>query len=343
MISCSSGSTSAAVRNLRHRCARGSAVLTLLGVAAAAWMCPPARAAGPAYPLSDLSRLGPADRLLIVAPHPDDETLCCAGVIYRTLQAHGTVAIVWLTNGDAFKLDAGITERTQHPGEAGLRALGLRRMHEARAAATALGVPAELQYFLGFPDGGLLTLLLDHFYVTFASPHTGLARVEYPGTIAPEAAYQGRNLQAELIQILDRFGPTVVLAPSPLDEHPDHRATGDLAIRVLGERDQLSRLRYWIVHGGTYWPAPRGLHPTLSMTPPRGARDMQWESVPLNEAARSVKLAALRAHDSQMFGLERHFLLSFVRGNELFARRPLPEVVPTPKLDPEDAPTAASR
>jgi LmbE family N-acetylglucosaminyl deacetylase len=290
-----------------------------------------------------LSRLGPADRLLIIAPHPDDETLCCGGVIYRTLQARGKVAIVWLTNGDAFELDAGITERTLHPGQAGLRALGLRRMHEARAAATELGVPLEQQFFLGFPDGGLLTLLLDHFYVAFASPHTGLSRVEYPGTLAPEAAYEGRNLQAELTQILDRFGPTVVLAPSPLDEHPDHRAAGDLAIRVLGERDQLSRLRYWIVHGGTYWPAPRGLHPTLSMTAPRGARDMQWESVPLDAAARAVKLAALRAHDTQMFGLERHFLLSFVRGTELFARRPLPEVVPTPKLNPERTPTEAAR
>jgi LmbE family N-acetylglucosaminyl deacetylase len=285
-----------------------------------------------------LSRLGASDRLLVVAPHPDDETLCCAGVIYRALQARGNVAIVWLTNGDAFELDAGITERTLHPGQAGLRALGVRRMREARAAAAALGVAADRQYFLGFPDGGLLTLLLDHFYVTFSSPHTGLARVEYPGTVTPEAAYQGRNLQAEFTQVIDRFKPTVVLAPSPLDEHPDHRAAGDLAIRVLGERDQLARLRYWIVHGGTYWPAPRGLHPTLTFTPPRGARDMQWESVPLDEATRGIKLTALRAHASQMFGLERHFLLSFVRGNELFARRPLPEVVPTPKLEAGPAP-----
>jgi hypothetical protein len=74
------------------------------------------------------------------------------------------------------------------------------------------------------------------------------------------------------------------------------------------------------------------------MTAPRGAREMQWESVPLDEAARGVKLAALRAHETQMFGLERHFLLSFVRGNELFARRPLPEVVPTPKLNAERTP-----
>jgi len=51
---------------------------------------------------------------------------------------------------------------------------------------------------------------------------------------------------------------------------------------------------------------------------------MEWQSVELTPAQRQGKLNALRAYVTQMFGLERRFLVSFVRRNELFARRPLP-------------------
>ena len=39
--------------------------------------------------------------ILIVAPHPDDETLCCAGVISAALASGNTVKVVVVTNGDA--------------------------------------------------------------------------------------------------------------------------------------------------------------------------------------------------------------------------------------------------
>ena len=57
---------------------------------------------------SEFSR---TDAVLVVAPHPDDETLCCAGVIQRARAAGARVAIVWLTGGDAFELDAILVER----------------------------------------------------------------------------------------------------------------------------------------------------------------------------------------------------------------------------------------
>ena len=292
-----------------------------------------ARAHGAAAPLpaSDLMHLTGSDRLLVVSPHPDDESLCCAGVIQRALAAGARVGIVWLTSGDAFELDADLVEHKVHAGTEGLRELGVRRMQEAREAARVLHVPIDAQYFLGFPDRGLLPLMLDHFYVPYVSPHTGLSAVGYPGTFRPGASYEGRNLQRELEAVLDQLQPTYVLAPSPLDAHPDHRAAGDLAIRALGERHQLDRMRYWIVHGGTAWPFPRGLHPERSLSPPRRTGDMQWEAVTLDVDQRNVKLAALRCYDTQMFGLERRFLTSFVRSDEIYARRPLPSILATPE------------
>ena len=50
--------------------------------------------------------------LLVVSPHPDDETLCCAGVIQRVLQAGGHVSIVWLTSGDGSELDLLVVEKS---------------------------------------------------------------------------------------------------------------------------------------------------------------------------------------------------------------------------------------
>ena len=35
-----------------------------------------------------------ATSLLVVSPHPDDETLCCSGVMQRVLKAGGRVSIV---------------------------------------------------------------------------------------------------------------------------------------------------------------------------------------------------------------------------------------------------------
>ncbi|HTT00931.1 MAG TPA: PIG-L family deacetylase [Steroidobacteraceae bacterium] len=285
------------------------------------------------YPPSDLARIGSADRLLVIAPHPDDESLCCGGMIYQARAAGAQVAIVWLTSGDAFELDADWVERTWHAGAAGLRELGLRRMQEARAASVILGVPAQSQFFLGFPDRGLLPLILDRFYVRYTSPYTGWSTVGYPGTLDPGSPYEGQNLQRQLQKLLDRLQPTFVLAPSPLDAHPDHRAAGILVIRMLGERKQLAKVRYWIVHGGMYWPWPRGLHPDEPLSPPRGSLDMQWGSVPLTTEARDHKLAALAAHRTQeAFGLEPRFLKAFVRRNELFAREPLPRMLPAPSV-----------
>ncbi|MGH8259471.1 MAG: PIG-L deacetylase family protein [Steroidobacteraceae bacterium] len=314
-MSCSNGSASGANDLGLVRGALIALGLLLLGATVA-------RAAD--YPLSDLAAIGPADRILIVSPHPDDESLCCAGVIERALAAGAQVDIVWLTSGDAFELDARWVERTLRPGQAGLRKLGLRRMREARTAATRLGVPARDQFFLGFPDRGLLPLIVDHLYVPYTSPYTGLAAVRYPGTVDRGASYEGETLQDELAALLDRIDPTYVLAPSPLDTHPDHRAAGSLVIRTMGRRHRLDRVRYWIVHAGRHWPAPRGLHASAPLLAPPRATGMAWERVPLDAAQQRAKLDALSAYGTQMIGLERRFLLAFVRENELFARSALP-------------------
>ncbi len=82
-----------------------------------------------------------ARRALVVAPHPDDETLACGGTV-AALAASGTdVRVLVLTDGDGAKVDLPAGE------------LATRRRAEVAAACAALGVPAPV--LLGLRDGGL--------------------------------------------------------------------------------------------------------------------------------------------------------------------------------------------
>jgi LmbE family N-acetylglucosaminyl deacetylase len=274
-------------------------------------------------PLPAFSEPTAAARVLIVAPHPDDESLCCAGLIRRTLQRGGTVAIVWITSGDAFELDAMVVEHTLHP-RAGLERLAAIRMIEARRAATGLGVPAGNQYFLGYPDRGIRRLLLDRHDAPYRSVYTGADSVPYTGTVSTGAAYTGRNLERDLQTVLTSFRPTLIAAPSPEDVHPDHRATGELVIQLLARMQQLPIARYWIVHAGEGWPRPHGLHRELAQTVPPTAPGLPWQRLTLTSNEQDAKLAALRQHRSQM-EVMRRTMLSYVRSDELFALAPLPE------------------
>lgn len=304
------------------RTPRGLAALAAVAAATALGWATGRSASG--YPVSDLARVGATDRVLILAPHPDDETLCCGGLIEQALSKGARVGIVWMTSGDGFTLAAALLEHSLWPGSSGMRELGVRRMQEARAAARALHVPTMDEFFLGYPDGGLQSMAGANFEVAYTSPHTALQAVSYEGTVAPGSSFKGRSLELQLGHIVDAWKPTFILAPSVLDQHPDHRATGQFAVRVLQERHELGRLRVWIVHGGAFWPWPRGWHPSAPLQPPGLATALAWTRLPLDVAEVNDKRAALEAHRTQMFGLEQRFLLAFVRCNELFASPPAP-------------------
>ena len=55
------------------------------------------------------------DSVLVIAPHPDDETLCRGGFIAQSLRAGASVAIVWLTSGDGSSIDVMLEGRTLKP------------------------------------------------------------------------------------------------------------------------------------------------------------------------------------------------------------------------------------
>ncbi len=88
-------------------------------------------------------------RALIVAPHPDDETIGCAGLVLRLRRRGARVDIAIVTDGGASHRDSASFPRAR---------LVATRASEARRAAMLLGVPAARLHLLRHPDGGLDTL-----------------------------------------------------------------------------------------------------------------------------------------------------------------------------------------
>jgi LmbE family N-acetylglucosaminyl deacetylase len=296
---------------------------TALLIASALLFCRAGSAAtlAPAVNPSALPRIDSATSLLIVAPHPDDETLCCAGVIQRVVRAGGHVAVVWLTSGDAARSDLVLVSHSLFPSQAVARELGVQRMGEARAATARLGMLADGQLFLGYPDGGLLELLGEHRTLPYTSPTTGASVVPYAEALYPGHAYTGASLERDLLAVLERVQPNLILAPTPLDAHADHHAAGLLA-QALRPRDAAApAVRYWIVHGGEGWPAPADLLPGLPLTPAPLGSALSPVAFELAPAEEDGKLFALKAYQTQM-RVMAPFLLSFVRTNELFSSRP---------------------
>ena len=166
-----------------------------------------------------------------------------------------------------------------------MQRLGKQRLREAHAAADALGVPRASQYVLGYPDRGVQALLGPYYDRTFRSRYTASTSVRYADAVSPGAPLQRRGSGARSRTGDRGFPPTLVLAPAPQDLHPDHRASGELARRVLRRRGELGELRYWIVHA-RQWPRPLGLHPDLPLAPPAAAAALTGNRLPLSAVER---------------------------------------------------------
>jgi poly(3-hydroxybutyrate) depolymerase/LmbE family N-acetylglucosaminyl deacetylase len=235
--------------------------------------------------------LGPAERVVVVAPHPDDETLGAGGLMQRVLAQGGTVRVVLLTAGDGYV--EGVERETGRPRvrPAEFVAYGERRLGEERAALRVLGGGRIRLEFLGFPDGGLEPLLTSHWQRLHPerSPTTGATDPPYDAEARdPDLPYDGADLRAELTRLLREADPTLVVLPDPLDRHPDHRATGLFTLLALGDwrpRGPLPRLLAYLVHWPD-WPPGWG-----AVTPPPDAAEQPLllpASLPSRGLARTV-------------------------------------------------------
>jgi LmbE family N-acetylglucosaminyl deacetylase len=270
-------------------------------------------------------RVGPATRLLVVAPHPDDESLASAGLIQRVLAAGGHVRVVLMTSGDAFPEGVEAETHVPDPGPRDYRSYGTLRERETIAAMQSLGVDRAHVRFLGFPDGGVC-LIASHYLAAnaraFVSPYT--RRVEPPASeqMIRGVRYRGADIRRELERILIDYRPTLMTLPHPEDLHPEHCSTyifGREALDAVraGDRTLRPRVLHYLIHYDA-WP-PDGDTPDTALQPARGfpPREGEWRTLTLTAAEIAGKRRALDQYASQALVM-RAFLRAFGRANELF-------------------------
>ena len=282
----------------------------------------PPGSAEPARPASSVAPLAlPAQaRVVVFAPHPDDETVGVGGLLFRLAHGHTPLRVVFVTNGDGYRRALEQDFAVERPTDADYVALGELRQREALAALAHLGVARRDVRFLGFPDGGLAELWRAHWLRTH--PYTSPYTKESSPPDAEGVGYDGQDLTSIVSGILRDFGPTVVVMPHPYDTHLDHAHTSYFVTEALSELEASGVLApaptvlTYLVHYPR-WPALRG--PSFDRELPLGdLPDTRWSESELAPAALAAKRAALEEYRSQL-GVMNGFLRHFLCRNELFA------------------------
>lgn len=169
-----------------------------------------------------MSDLSISNRLLVLAPHPDDEVIGAGGLIQRVLGRGGEVRAVFITSGESNPWPLRAQNRKWRVSLEDQESWGERRRSEAIASLRTLGVPEEAATFLRFRDGQI----------------AALARKGDP------------RLTEALRAIMVEFQPSLLICPSAQDLHSDHRAVAwylHQAVRGVGEG--APEIVTYVVHG----------------------------------------------------------------------------------------------
>ncbi len=265
------------------------------------------------------------DRILVLAPHPDDEVLGTAGVIQQAAAKHLPIKIVFLTNGDSNQWSFFLYRLHPVVFPAAVENMGLVRRDEAVKASLMLGVSFKDLIFLGYPDFGTLNIWYYHWNQRppYRSIMTRVTAVPYKSAYRYGAPYKGDEIVKDLRSILREFKPTKIFVSHPADHNGDHLALY-LYLRVAlwdEKMDGTVDLFPYLIHYLT-WPKPKGFHPEANVTPPEALMAGEfWRQYHLSPAQFANKKKALQAHRSQYFSSPR-YLLSFVKFNEIFGDIP---------------------
>jgi len=275
-------------------------------------------------------RVGRDERLLVIAPHPDDETLATGGLIERVHANGGEVRIVLVTAGDGFVEAVAHETLSPRPRPAAFIAYGERRLREARAAVRVLAPDRVRLEVLGFPDGGLDGLLQAHWWRSRPERSRTTWATDPPyddQALEPDISYDGDDLRRELERVIAESRPTIVALPDPRDHHPDHRAAGLFTLLALADwsahrpKKDLPQLLAYLVHWPNWppgWdasdPQPRNNAP-LELPEKDLHHGGKRVALTLSDAELAVKEDALGRYVTQLAAMGP-FLTAFLRGTE---------------------------
>ncbi len=240
--------------------------------------------------VSDEPRFTPQTRLLVIAPHPDDETLATGILIQRVRAAGGRVDILLLTDGDNNPWPQRLLERRIRVGAADRARWAERRRSEIMCALRHLGVPSEYLHALGWPDLGLAPALLQ--------PDSNLVQ-KVAAMVAALAVSKRAPVQwTYLVHATRLSGASIEIDGSFAEQSSKQEAltayTSQLALSSGRLRRMAANREHFVPVVGDAgtgtripWRPPSSLGPwlRLSIVDAQGAESWPWSHAPLRRDA----------------------------------------------------------
>jgi LmbE family N-acetylglucosaminyl deacetylase len=155
-----------------------------------------------------------SDPALIVAPHPDDETFACGGLIMQKKSTNTQVSIVFLTSGETSHRECCNTTPDK---------IASARRRLAVEAGRLLGLKEEDMFWLGLSDGNI-----------------------------PEGNEPDFNKSVKsLVRLIDEIKPYEIYVPHYSDCWPDHEAASAIvcdAMKAVNYHCELYYYPVWMWH-----------------------------------------------------------------------------------------------
>jgi exo-1,4-beta-D-glucosaminidase len=243
------------------------------------------------------NRLDLSQRILVLAPHPDDAELAAFG-LYADRQA--TVVTVTSGNAGDFNYRDNVSDPAEH-----YQLKGYLRAVDSVTVPWQGGIPPDRTYNMGYFDARLKEMR--------SRPSEPVAEVYGPNQDV--AVYRRANLSTmlpnesrtatwnhlveDLVAVLTRVNPSIVVMAHPaLDNHPDHQFASVALAEALERWNGRATFLLYTNHASENL-YPFGPPDTFVPLPPWSASEIAVQSLyvhPLDATLQRRKLFALESH-----------------------------------------------
>lgn len=223
--------------------------------------------------------------VLVIAPHPDDESLGCGGTIALLRQEGFRVHVLFVSDGTM-----------SHPNSPSYPADRLRQVREAEAleALRQLDVPVDSAIFMRQKD-------------------TQVATTDSPDFAAAVAFVQ---------KVVEAIQPATVLVPWRRDPHRDHRASWQIvnaALSMLTVKPRVLEYLIWLWELGHERDMPGHDEMVVWSVPIKTVMNQRNRAI----AAHRSQVSRMIDDDPTAFYLSPELLMHFSEPRELFLEEPV--------------------
>lgn len=250
-------------------------------------------------------------KVIVFAPHQDDEILACSGTIHLLKKSGADIYIVFATNGDFYGKESAAV-----------------RLKESMDAAKLLQIDEEKIIILGFADTGMDYKDSFLWKLYHALPNeivsSPVSSVTYHPQNLEEYSMQKlgthlpytKNAFVQIINyLINDIRPDIIFVSSILDAHGDHAALCKFVTDAVYKSSKDTLIYQYIIHSGDdkNWPR-RG---SLYYSRPQNVTEELWQNritVTIGHSFEKQKLIQLFESQLSPSG----YLLSFAKQEEIF-------------------------